>query len=133
MVQCKTTAQKGEDGKGSVDNVGDREGTSRSLAAASALNSKSTSKQMSQGKGGTKASPRRGDQATEIIGPTDDINREGKKAAEPSTQLVSTRKKDEAREKNTGDARDNNKSRWGNSRRMKAGLATNYIYPGIID
>jgi hypothetical protein len=86
MVQCKTTSQKGEDGKGSVDNVGDRKGTNRSLAAASALNSKSTLKQMSQGNGGMKASPRRGDQATEIIGPTDDINREGRKAAEPSTQ-----------------------------------------------
>jgi hypothetical protein len=33
-------AQKGEDSKGSVENVGNREGTSRSLAAASALNSK---------------------------------------------------------------------------------------------
>ncbi len=106
-------AQKGEDGKRSVDNVGDREGTSRSLAAASALNSKSTSEQMSQGKGVTKASPRKGDQATKIIGPTDDINREGRKVAELSTQSASTQKKDEAREKNIGDTRDNNKSRGG--------------------
>jgi BRCT domain type II-containing protein len=47
------------DGKGRIDKVGDREGTSRSLlAAASALGYNSLSKPMSQGEGGTKASSR---------------------------------------------------------------------------
>jgi hypothetical protein len=32
-----------------------------------------------------------------------------------------------------GDARDNHKSRWGSSRRTRAGQVTNYIHPGIID
>jgi hypothetical protein len=32
-----------------------------------------------------------------------------------------------------GDAGDNNKSRWGSSRGMRAGQVTNYIRPGIID
>jgi hypothetical protein len=135
MVQCKTTAQKGEDGKGRVDKVGNREGTSNrsSLAAASALGHNSLSKPMSQGKGGTKASPRKRDQATDSIGPTDNIHRGGMKAAEPSTQSAPTQKMDDVRKKDTGDAWDNNKSRWGNSRKKKAGQVANYIHPGIID
>jgi hypothetical protein len=54
--------------KGRIDKVGDREGTSRSSsAAASALSHNSLSKPMIQGEGGTKASSRKGDRATDII------------------------------------------------------------------
>jgi hypothetical protein len=70
----KASSRKGDratdiiDGKGRIDNVGDREGTSRSSsAAASALGHNPLSKPMSQGEGGTKASSRKGDQATDII------------------------------------------------------------------
>jgi hypothetical protein len=120
--------------KGRIDKVGDREGTSRSsLAAASALGHNSLLKPMSQGEGGTKASSRKRDQATDVTGPTENTNRGGMNAAEPSTQSAFTQKKDEAREKNIGDAQDNNKSRWGNSRRTRAGQITNYIHTGIID
>ena len=136
----KASSRKGDqttdiiDGKGRIDKVGNREGTSRSsLAAASALGHNSLSKPMSQGEGGTKASLRKRDQATDIIGPTENTNRGGMNAAEPSTQSAFTQKKDEAREKNIGDAQDNNTSRWGNSRRTRAGQITNYIHPGIID
>ena len=85
MVQRKTTPITREGSRGMANNGGKGRGTGgSSLARASALSQNSSSRQQSQGKGGSR------DQTTEITGPTDNINRGGRKGVDtsnkPSTQ-----------------------------------------------
>ena len=72
-----------------------------SLARASALSQNSSSRQQSQGKGGS-------NQTTAITGPTDNINRGGSKGVDTSNK-PSTQKAAEAKEKKTADGRGRNK------------------------
>ena len=104
MVQRKTTPITREGSRGMANNGGKGRGTGgSSLARASALSQNSSSRQQSQGKGGSR------DQTTEITGPTDNINRGGRKGVDPSNKL-STQKTDEAKEKKTLDGRGSNKT-----------------------
>jgi hypothetical protein len=107
MVQLKTTPTGG-DGKGKANNGSKRGGTSESsLAKASALSRNSSPRPQGQGKGGSR------NQTIEITGPTDNINRGGRKVVDPSNKPTSTQKMDGAKERTRADGQESNKPSQG--------------------
>jgi hypothetical protein len=97
MVHRKNTPITRDGSKGTT-NIGGKGRTTggSSLARASYLNQNSSSRQQSQGKGGS-------NQTTTIIGPTDTINRGGRKGVDTVV----------AQEKKTSDSRRRNKDNQG--------------------
>jgi hypothetical protein len=93
MVQRKITPVTRDGSKGTTNIRGKGRGTGvSSLARASNLNQNSSSRQQSQGKGGS-------NQTTTITGPTDNINKGGRKGVDTGV----------AQEKKTADGRGRNK------------------------
>ena len=97
MVQRKTTPITRDGSRETTINGGKGKGAGgSSLARASALSQNSSSRQQSQGKGGS-------NQTTKITGPTDNINRGGRKGVDTGV----------AQEKKTADGRGKNKINQG--------------------
>ena len=98
MVQRKTTPITRDGSRETTINGGKGRGAvGSSLARASALSQNSSSRQQNQGKGGSR------DQTTIITGPTDNINRGGRKGVDTGV----------AQEKKTADGRGRNKINQG--------------------